>query len=179
MGYRRVPYSDIFMGDVVHLRVWAGLSHISRQGYRQIAAGWLGLTLQTYRLLPTPHSSNHTTAAKRLRNEIRSAFSFVSSVGYNHGFESERNERPRYFVWVICGHMFLMIVNPKFWKVTVTSPQLVHVNSHKLVPWLQTVLISFGKPGIFSDNCKQIQDAGKLFQMRPVYEYFLHKYRSG
>jgi hypothetical protein len=73
--------------------------------------------------------------------------------------------------------MFLVIVNLKFWKVTVTSPQLFHVNSRHLVPCAEAVLILFGKPGICS-NSQQTQDARRLFQMRPVYEYFLHKYRS-
>jgi hypothetical protein len=72
--------------------------------------------------------------------------------------------------------MFLMIVNPNFWDVTVASPQLVYVNSRNLVPWAETVFILFGKPGNCSDSQKT-QDAGKLFQMPPVYEYFLHKYR--
>jgi hypothetical protein len=30
----------------------------------------------------------------------------------------------------------------------------------------------------FSDNCKQTQDAGRLFKIRPVYEYFLQKFMS-
>jgi hypothetical protein len=40
------------------------------------------------------------------------------------------------------------------------------------------ILILFGKPGMCSDNSQKTQDAGRLFQMQPVYEYFLHKYRS-
>jgi hypothetical protein len=74
--------------------------------------------------------------------------------------------------------MFLIIVNLKFWKVTVTSPLLVHLNSRNLVPGAETVLILFSKPGICSDNSQKTQDAERLFQIRPVCEYFLHKYRS-
>jgi hypothetical protein len=51
---------------------------------------------------------------------------------------------------------------------TISSPKPVATLSLEQNPFF----ILFGKPGICSDNSQKTQDAGRLFQMRPVYEYF-------
>jgi len=41
----------VFLHDVLHVRLSAGLTHLSLQGYWQLDAGCLGLKLQTNRLV--------------------------------------------------------------------------------------------------------------------------------
>ena len=48
----------VFLHDVLHIRLSAGLAHVSVQGYRQLNAGCLSLKLQINRLVITPYFWN-------------------------------------------------------------------------------------------------------------------------
>jgi len=43
----RVTYFDIFLHDILHMHLSAGLAQLLHQGYWQLDAEWLGLKLQT------------------------------------------------------------------------------------------------------------------------------------
>jgi hypothetical protein len=61
----RVTNFYVFLHDVLHMRLSAGLAHFSLQGYQQLDAGCLGLKLQINKLVTTPYFENHKTATKR------------------------------------------------------------------------------------------------------------------
>ena len=54
LHYWRVTSFCVFLHDVLHMHMSAGLAHFSLQGYRQLDAGCLGLKLQINRLVMTP-----------------------------------------------------------------------------------------------------------------------------
>ena len=45
----------VFLHDILHMHLSAGLAHLSLQGYWQLDAGFLGLKLQTNRPFLTPY----------------------------------------------------------------------------------------------------------------------------
>jgi hypothetical protein len=160
-----------------HASVGCSVSHMASRLYRSLKQdAW------ATRYKHTDPSQPHIRRNVRLQesdHRTRHAVYFLSLIlSVKIVALSWRVVKDRDILCVIGGYIFWWLVNLKFWKVTVASPQLVHVSSRKLAPWAETVLILFGKPSICSDNSQQTQDAVRLFQMRPVYEYFLRKYRS-
>jgi hypothetical protein len=55
----------VFLHDVLHMHLSAGLAHFLLQGYLQLDAGCLCLKLQINRPVMTPYFENHKTATNR------------------------------------------------------------------------------------------------------------------
>jgi hypothetical protein len=184
----RITSYYVYLNDVRHMRLSAGLAHLSPQGYRQLGAGCLGLKLQTDR--------SWSPSYWNVRWQQR-----------NHSFRWSVFLQLQSWLWVgmfckrtifcasyMCKHVLisLIIVTMKVWTVAVTSPQLVHITV-VIFYWFTDPTIpthifphtvdrnrfeSIWQVYRFSENSQQTQDSEWLFKIWPVYEYFVQKVRS-
>jgi len=126
----RVTSFFVFLHYDLHTRLSAGLAHLLFQGYWQLDAGCLGLKLQTnrqywppifrpIRLQPRDHSFRYSVFLQLQSWLLIGMFC----------------KRTIFCVSYMCIHilMSLIIVTMKVSRVTVTSPQLVHINNCDLL----------------------------------------------
>jgi len=114
------------------MRLLAGLAHFSLEGYRQLDAGCLGLKLQINRLVMAPLFLEPLDCNKgTTHSDTLSVFLLLQSW-LCVGMFCKRTIFCVSYMWI---HILfsLIIVIMKVWTVTVTSPQLVHVNNCDLL----------------------------------------------
>jgi hypothetical protein len=119
---------NIFIHDVLHMHLSAGLTHLLIHGHQQLDAGCLGLKLQTNRPVLTPYFYNHKTATKRPLIQILYLFSLSSNHGFCMGMFCKGSI---FCVSYMQIHFLtsLITVTMKVWTVTAMSPQPVHVKN--------------------------------------------------
>ena len=126
----RVTHFCVFLHNVQHMRLWADLAHLSLQGYRQLDAGcWISSYTQTYR--PQPPILR-TIRLQQTEHSFRCSLCFhsVAIMALRRNVLQEDDILCYMRIHVL---MSLIIVTIKVWTVTVTSPQLVHVNNCDLL----------------------------------------------
>ena len=133
----QVTYFDVFYHDVLHLRLSAGLAHLSLKGYWQLDCR-MGVSRVTKKQsAPDPlhleslDSNKETTHSDTLSVFLPNFLPLQSWLCVRGSWK-----RTIFCVSYMQIHvlMSLIIVTMKFLTVTVTSPQLFHVNNCNLLP---------------------------------------------
>jgi hypothetical protein len=127
----RVTHFYVFLLDVLHMRLSAGLAHLSLQGYRQSDPGcWVSSYKSTDQSRPPIF---RTIRLQQRVHSFRYAL-FFPSVAI---MDLHRNVRKRMIFCMsymrIHVLMSLIIVTMKVWTVTLTSQEIVHVNNCNLL----------------------------------------------
>jgi hypothetical protein len=123
----------VFLHYVLHMHLSAGLAQLALQGYQQLDAGCLGLQLHTNRPVLTPNLIFRTIRLQQRDHSFRYSPVFLQLQSWLCvGMSCKRT------IFCVCymrTHvlMSLIIVTMKVWTVTVTSPQLVHLNNCDLL----------------------------------------------